>query len=215
MIYRGIVTDIDDPEGLLRIKAQVPQIYGLNESDWMWPSIPIAVGVQVPPVGNPVWVMLEGGDNSRPVWVGTWRTSLQGALDEDPDIHPDLAAHDTLGLATQAELDAHAAAGDPHTVYLQESVISGLATPAILLGVAAAAGTGTTPFRHNSTIVAFDATAPSTQAFSDAAVVGTVDLAARRDHKHAMPADPVVAHETAADPHPNYYPNGMGYMGGM
>ena len=31
--------------------------------------------------------------------------------------HPNLAAHDTLGLATQSELDTHAAAGDPHTAY--------------------------------------------------------------------------------------------------
>jgi hypothetical protein len=32
--------------------------------------------------------------------------------------HPDLATHDSLGLATQAELDVHAAAGDPHPGYL-------------------------------------------------------------------------------------------------
>lgn len=35
--------------------------------------------------------------------------------------HPDLAAHDTLGLATQAELDSHAGAADPHTGYQKES----------------------------------------------------------------------------------------------
>src|SRR3990167_9043362 len=35
--------------------------------------------------------------------------------------HPDLATHDTLGIATQAELDAHEAAADPHTVYQRES----------------------------------------------------------------------------------------------
>jgi hypothetical protein len=34
----------------------------------------------------------------------------------------------------------------------------------------------------------FDATSPSTQAFGDAAAVGTAAVAARRDHKHAMPA---------------------------
>jgi hypothetical protein len=34
----------------------------------------------------------------------------------------------------------------------------------------------------------FDATAPSTQAYGDAAVVGTATVAAHRDHKHAMPA---------------------------
>lgn len=36
----------------------------------------------------------------------------------------------------------------------------------------------------------FDATSPTTQAFSDAADVGTSTVAARRDHKHAMPAAP-------------------------
>lgn len=35
--------------------------------------------------------------------------------------HPDLAAHDTLGLATQAELNSHAADSDPHTGYQKES----------------------------------------------------------------------------------------------
>jgi hypothetical protein len=34
----------------------------------------------------------------------------------------------------------------------------------------------------------FDATSPSTQAFGDAAAVGTALTGARRDHKHAMPA---------------------------
>ncbi len=65
-----------------------------------------------------------------------------------------------------------------------------LATPAIVLGSAAAAGSSGQVIQSDSTIVAFDATVPSTQAFSDAAAVGTAAFAARRDHKHAMPADP-------------------------
>ena len=48
-------------------------------------------------------------------------TNVQAAIEEVASeaggSHPDLAAHDTLGLATQAELDAHAAAADPHTGY--------------------------------------------------------------------------------------------------
>jgi hypothetical protein len=38
----------------------------------------------------------------------------------------------------------------------------------------------------------FDATAPTTQAFGDSAAVGSADTAARRDHKHAMPVNPVL-----------------------
>jgi len=39
----------------------------------------------------------------------------------------------------------------------------------------------------------FDATAPSTQAFGDAAATGSAVVSARRDHKHAMPAAPTNA----------------------
>lgn len=62
------------------------------------------------------------------------------------------------------------------------------ATPAIVLGTTAAAGSASTGIRSDSTVVAFDTTAPSTQAYSDAAAVGVAAVAARRDHKHGMPA---------------------------
>jgi hypothetical protein len=64
------------------------------------------------------------------------------------------------------------------------------ATPAIVLGSAAAAGAASTVIRSDATIAAFDATAPVTQAFGDAAAVGTAAFAARRDHKHGMPSSP-------------------------
>ena len=63
-------------------------------------------------------------------------------------------------------------------------------TPALILGTTNAAGTSTHFIRDDDTILAFDATAPSTQAFGDAAAVGAATVAARRDHKHAMPATP-------------------------
>ena len=72
-----------------------------------------------------------------------------------------------------------------------------LATPAIVLGSTAAAGAAATVIRSDSTIAAFDAVAPSTQAFADAAAVGTAAFAARRDHKHAMPAIATAATQEA------------------
>ncbi len=63
-------------------------------------------------------------------------------------------------------------------------------TPAVVLGTAAAAGSVDEVIRRDSTIVAFDATVPSTQAFGDSAAAGSAAVAARRDHKHAMPATP-------------------------
>lgn len=61
------------------------------------------------------------------------------------------------------------------------------ATPAIALGSAAAAGSASTAIRSDSTIAAFDTTAPVTQAIGDAAAVGVINFAARRDHVHGMP----------------------------
>ncbi len=62
------------------------------------------------------------------------------------------------------------------------------ATPAIVLSTAAAAGAASTVIRSDSTIVAFDATVPVTQGYSDAAATGSAAVAARRDHVHGMPA---------------------------
>lgn len=60
-------------------------------------------------------------------------------------------------------------------------------TPAIVLGMAAAAGSIAEAIRRDSTIIAFDATVPVTQASADAAATGSAAVAARRDHRHGMP----------------------------
>lgn len=60
------------------------------------------------------------------------------------------------------------------------------ATPSIALGTAAAAGAASTVIRSDATIVAFDATVPTTQALNDSAATGSAAVAARRDHKHEM-----------------------------
>ncbi len=65
------------------------------------------------------------------------------------------------------------------------------ATPAIVLGSSAAAGSAGTVIRSDGTIAAFDATTPASQAFGDAGTVGSAAFAARRDHKHPMMANPL------------------------
>jgi hypothetical protein len=86
---------------------------------------------------------------------------------------------------------------------LPAAAVPAFATPAIVLGTAAAAGAAATVIRSDSTVVAFDATVPSTQAFGDSAATGSAAVAARRDHKHAMPANPVSVAAIAA----------LGFMG--
>jgi hypothetical protein len=66
------------------------------------------------------------------------------------------------------------------------------ATPSIALATSASGGAASTVIRSDATIAAFDATAPVTQAFSDVAATGSAAFAARRDHKHGMPAEAAI-----------------------
>lgn len=65
-------------------------------------------------------------------------------------------------------------------------------TPSLTLSTSNSAGAASTTIRTDATIAAFDATVPVTQAFGDSAATGSAGKAARRDHKHGMPASPGV-----------------------
>ncbi|RZI83921.1 MAG: hypothetical protein EOP38_10840 [Rubrivivax sp.] len=74
--YRGLVTDVDDPSAIGRIKAQVPEVFGELSTPWATPCAPYTgAGVgfhSIPPVGAGVWIEFEAGDPSRPIWSGGW-----------------------------------------------------------------------------------------------------------------------------------------------
>lgn len=74
--YRGLVRDVEDPENMGRIIAQVPEVYGEEDSPWALPSVPFAGQnhgfVVLPEVGDGVWIEFEAGDTSRPIWTGCW-----------------------------------------------------------------------------------------------------------------------------------------------
>jgi uncharacterized protein involved in type VI secretion and phage assembly len=74
--YRGIVTDIQDPMQLCRIKATVPDVTGDGESGWAMPCFPFGGASMgffaLPTVGAGVWIEFEHGDPDYPIWVGCW-----------------------------------------------------------------------------------------------------------------------------------------------
>jgi len=77
-----------------------------------------------------------------------------------------------------------------------------LTTPAFTLGTANAAGDALTAVASNSTLLSFDTTAPDAITFGQSGAVGAATVAPRRDHAHAMPANPanlVVIGTVAAD----------------
>lgn len=93
------------------------------------------------------------------IWTGTaWAEISGGELNTGGGSHPDLAAHDALGLATQAELDAVAAIATTANNHATNDEVSSLSTAhnwtAVQTSEPAAAtwdnGTGTLTFSPNS-----------------------------------------------------------------
>ena len=72
--YRGEVTDNQDPNGLGRVRAKVPDVLGDQDSGWAMPCAPFAgdsLGFcALPAVGSRVWIEFEHGDPDFPVWTG-------------------------------------------------------------------------------------------------------------------------------------------------
>jgi hypothetical protein len=72
-VYRGIVVDNSDPENLVRLRVQVPQILGQATTNWAWGILPaITDDINIPEPGTGVWVMFEGGDPNFPLWLGVF-----------------------------------------------------------------------------------------------------------------------------------------------
>jgi len=89
-LYAGSVVDNDDPKGLCRLKAKVPEVLGDESVGWCLPSLPYsgsAVGLAVvPPVGATVWVTWPAGDVTRvPVWTGAAWSDGDGVPGAGPD----------------------------------------------------------------------------------------------------------------------------------
>lgn len=113
--------------------------------------------------------------------------AITGALDDLSDVTaPSPSTNDVLSWNGSAWVPA--APGG-----------ASFATPAIALGTAAAAGAASTVIRSDSTIVAFDATVPTTIAYGDSASTGAAAVAARRDHKHGAPSGTATAIAAPSD----------------
>lgn len=77
--YRGVVTDVDDPNNQCRIRATVPAVLGEQSCGWALPCAPFAGDghgmVMLPKVGSGVWIEFEAGRIDNPIWSGGWWAS--------------------------------------------------------------------------------------------------------------------------------------------
>ena len=78
--YRGVVSDINDPLQIGRLRARVPDVMGDQESGWAMPCFPFGGSgmgfFALPTVGAGVWIEFEHGDPDYPIWAGCWYGTL-------------------------------------------------------------------------------------------------------------------------------------------
>ena len=74
--YRAIVTNNNDPEQWGRIKVKCPSVLGDYECAWCMPCVPFLCNdegfFKVPNIQDGVWIEFEGGNLSKPIYVGGW-----------------------------------------------------------------------------------------------------------------------------------------------
>jgi hypothetical protein len=80
-IYRGSVSNNQDPLNEARVTLLIPQVLGSAESAWAVPASPTNT---VPPVGQTLWVQFSGGDITKPVYSPLGIKDVQDAVDGLP-----------------------------------------------------------------------------------------------------------------------------------
>ena len=79
--YRGIVTDVNDPDNLCRIRARIENLLDGHETGWALPAAPFAGSghgsVMLPALESGVWIEFEAGNIDNPIWSGGWWASGQ------------------------------------------------------------------------------------------------------------------------------------------
>jgi hypothetical protein len=90
-VYRADVVNVVDPNNSGCVKVIVTSIQAEADAEterWAMPCVPFAgpgEGFLVfPDVGDPVWVQFEGGDVTKPVWMGAfWQVGEMPVSEEE------------------------------------------------------------------------------------------------------------------------------------
>ncbi|MBS1693061.1 MAG: hypothetical protein JST91_12650 [Actinobacteria bacterium] len=87
--YEGVVTDVEDPLTIGRLRARVPAVLGEDvETGWALPCAPFGGGKDrgmlfLPARGDTVWIEFAAGEVSRPLWTGCFWGSPESAGQQD------------------------------------------------------------------------------------------------------------------------------------
>lgn len=80
-MYRGSVSNNQDPLNEARVTLLIPQVLGSAESAWAVPASPTNT---VPPIGQTLWVQFSGGDITKPVYSPLGIKDVQDSVDSLP-----------------------------------------------------------------------------------------------------------------------------------
>jgi phage protein D/phage baseplate assembly protein gpV len=90
-VYVGIVTNIDDPEKLGRVKVKLPALFAEDESYWARLLTPMAGAergfLTIPEVNDEVLIAFENGDPTRPYVLGGLWSQVDPLPKGTADIH--------------------------------------------------------------------------------------------------------------------------------
>jgi hypothetical protein len=70
-VYRGTVINNRDPKKQRRLQLELSTSVG-HFTDWVEPMEPSNVSIEVPEIGQGVWVLFRAADHEYPVWVGSF-----------------------------------------------------------------------------------------------------------------------------------------------
>ena len=87
--YMGFVKDRNDPEKRGRVRVSVPSLIpgNVNRSKgWLDWCIPATKGLDVPPLGAPVWIQFEQGQIQYGVYTWGWMRGSDAASSDAPNI---------------------------------------------------------------------------------------------------------------------------------
>jgi len=97
-LYRGVCVSNEDPEGLYRLTALVPQVLGpTTATSWAWPCFPVVMGTAFSlEITGGSFLVQEFGDPS--VVSGNARGTLVGYVDQSTPTLPAVGAGVWIGF---------------------------------------------------------------------------------------------------------------------
>lgn len=107
-LYRAVVSNVNDPEKMGRIKVVIPELLGDKaESTWCMPCIPVCYDdggdFCLPKLKETVWIAFEGGSINKPVYLGNWWSPNQTPCKKDYNTKVRVISFDKCSIVMEGD----------------------------------------------------------------------------------------------------------------